>query len=191
MLSDVQAVNADEFERIIGKRPFVALPQEEIDRLYGAIEVFPVNRNEGDGTDDDIRLSLFVVAHYNYTWMTCIQKGTDSLSLGFSSRLLSKPGGDIFLCESITTEAKKVFDENVRANGMYDVRIAGLVYDESSAGSQTHLGITCICRLRQTFQAKPGNDDLEIGIMGNGELLQKQHRFDKWSRIVIDHIVAM
>jgi hypothetical protein len=191
MSSVIQTVNEHEFEKTVGKRPFVALPQEEIDRLYGAIEVFPVHQNEVAVKSGGIPLCLFVVAHHNYTWMTCKKKGRNTLSLGFSGWLLSQPNGDIFLDESIAAQAGSIFDAHVRSKGPYDVRIAGLMYDASTKFGSPRLGITCICRLRQPDRVEPVKDDLEIGRMGNGELLQKQNLFDDWSRIVIGNSVAL
>ncbi len=191
MSSVIQTVNEHEFEQTIGKRPFVALPQEEIDRLYGAIEVFPVHQNEVAGKSGCLPLCLFVIAHHNYTWMTCKKKGCSTLSLGFSGWLLSQPNGDVFLGESITVQARSIFDAHVRLKGPYDVRIAGLMYDESTDFCSPRSGITCICRLRQPDRVEPVKEDIDIGYMGNGELLQKQNLFDDWSRIVIGNSVAL
>ena len=191
MSSVIQTVNEHEFEQTVGKRPFVALPQEEIDRLYGAIEVVPVHQNEVAGKSGCLPLCLFVIAHHNYTWMTCRKKGSNTLSLGFFDNVLSQPDGDVFLGESITAQARNVFDGHVRSNGPYDVRIAGLMYDASTKIGSPRIEIACICRLRQADTVEPVEDDLDIGRMGNGELLQKQNLFDDWSRIVIENSVAL
>jgi hypothetical protein len=191
MRSEIQVVNANEYGRVTGRRPFVALPQEEIDRLYASLEVLAAHQNEVEGDYGSIQLGLFVVAHHNYSWLINRNVKSNSISLGFFSHLSANSNNHLFLDDSIRTETRRVFEENVRLKTTYDVRLAGLIYDEADVFGKTHLGITCICRLRQQNQAEPMNEEFEMSIMGNGELLQRRDQFDNWSKILIENINAM
>jgi hypothetical protein len=186
-----QTIKATDFDKIIRKRPFIALPREEIDRLYGSIEVHPVNMNGCANNYETIRLFLFVAAHYNYSWITIRNKNDNTFSLGFSSPLLSSYNGDIFLDESIITEAQKIFNDNVRVNCQFDIKMSGLLYQESIESGSPRLGVSCVCRLRQSNQVALAHEAYEIVTMSNGELIQKQSQFDSRSKIIIDHIDAV
>jgi len=61
---------ADEYLERLGSRRFAALPREEVERLYGSVEVRALERGALEESADYLSLVTYTAAHYNYTWRT-------------------------------------------------------------------------------------------------------------------------
>lgn len=194
MNTRINAIDFDEYKKIIGIRPFVALPQEEIDRLYASLEIDSLDMSEADADQKKLPLSIFTVIHFNYSWFTF--KGTNNneghlRSLGFID--LIKPGNfnGLFLDETLSYEARRIIGENITMKADYTIRLSGLLYHESNPPVLGQVAILYVVRLRQAHALIAGQNMHDIVYYSSGELQLHRDQFDSWSRITIDHLTAL
>ena len=185
----ILTVRTQEFEEIIGLRPFKALPQEEIDRLYGSIEVNMTEHTLAEQNPSLLQLMVVTAFHYNYSWLISSgeineKKTETTLSMCFVNHIQSDGYDDIFLDESIKRVASSTANHHIDIASAYDLRLAGLLLDK------LHLGLVYIFRLRQPGVIDRRNGEATIRFCGTGEIQQNRDRFDSWSRVLIDHLDA-
>jgi|GEM_PF-3466842 len=197
MEEKILTVNASALNKIMGKRPFAALPQEEIDRLYGSIEVEATERAVAENDPRLMRLAAIIALHYNYSWLTChgglnqSAKNADGLSMGFAGPMNFDGNNDIFLDERLKSEVNKIVVDNVDIKANYNLRLAGLLCENSGQSTSRYLGLVYIARLRQADAIDKFNGNHGIRFYGMGELQEKRSLFNNWSRILIDHLSAL
>jgi predicted NUDIX family phosphoesterase len=194
----VLTVRVDELQKIIGVRPFVALPQEEIDRYYASVEVHPAERTETEKDCSILPLVAIIAVHYNYSWLICTSKNDDTVTTGANNTLslcligdiIFGGSNDIFLDESLKHAATLIVNDYIDTNAGYNLRLAGLLQATPDPSVHSYLGIVFIARLHQ-----PGvrikHKDTGVRFFGTSELQQNRLQFDSWSRILIDHITAL
>ena len=76
-------MRADEYLERVGSRRFAALPREEIERLYGSVEVRVLERGALEESSNYLSFVTYTAAHYNYTWLT-YQRAQRSLGVSGS-----------------------------------------------------------------------------------------------------------
>jgi hypothetical protein len=192
--SRIHTINFDEYRKVIGIRPFVALPQEEIDRLYASIEIDTMAKREAYADRKRLPLSIFTVIHFNYSWFTFKSPGINDAhlrSMGFID--LVRPGSfnGLFLDETLSKEARQIIDRNITMQAGYTIRLAGLLYQESTPPVQGHVAVLYVVRLRQPDALSAVQNMHDIVFYNNGELHLLREQFNLWSRIIIDHLTAL
>lgn len=144
-----------------------------------------------------MQLWTCTVIHYNYSWLT--HAPTDALvagkphkhrTLGIGGELKAKGSIPLFLDDELKASVVRGLDEKGISRDRYELRLAGLLHDDSSETTRAHLGLVYIARLR-----RPGLEGCEhvlssIRFCGTGELQSACDQFDAWSRILIDHLLA-
>jgi hypothetical protein len=179
---------------VIGFRPFVALPQEEIDRLHASIEIEEMDYDQAVANPEKLILSLFIVVHFNYSWLTYQDTFSPKLnyrSMGFTDFVLPQNHNGLFLDESFSIEADRILKNNLSIQSGYTLRLSGLIYGESTSFGKSHLGIVYVSRLRQSDSVCFKNNALKRDYFTTGELCQYKDQFDSWSKILIEHVVAL
>lgn len=73
----------------------------------------------------------------------------------------------------------------------YDLRLSGLLHDNSTLFGKSHLGLVFVARLRQHGLIDKSNGEAAICFSGTGELNQNREQFDPWSRLLLDHLEAL
>ncbi|HEX3018791.1 MAG TPA: hypothetical protein VHP36_00750 [Chitinispirillaceae bacterium] len=198
MSESVLAVNTVELRKLLNLRPFIALPQEEIDRLYAGIEIYSIDHERAETDPSITQLTIFTVVHYNYSWLTFIKcmpditnRSTSIRSAGLTGHVHSVGNNYLFLDDSLKKEVCRIIDDSILTNAGYHTRLAGLLFDNSDQYGRSHLGLVYVARLSRTG-VEIKNDGIEkIELYGTGQLQEFRNQFDCWSRIVIDHIVAL
>jgi predicted NUDIX family phosphoesterase len=197
MRETILAVRTDALRKLLGSRPFIALPREEIDRLHASIEVFTADNEQADADPAITQLVAFTAVHYNYTWLACCPgsnhdgNAMNAWSAGFIGHIFPEGNNSLFLDESLKTAASRIVDANVAVPAGYDVRLAGLLCDDSTPFGRRHLGLAYVVKLRQPGVDDRRNGEAGIRFYGIGELRQNRDRFDTWSQLLIDHLVAL
>ncbi len=194
----ILTIREDDFRKKFGDRPFIALPQEEIDRHYASIEVHPVVQGDTENHASVLPLVAMVAIHYNYSWLIFTGKNNETstsdvnkpLSLGLTGNITFDGHNDIFLDDKIKPVVKQIVNETIDAKTGYDLRLAGLLCDSKASSGQKYLGIVFIARLHQQGVIVK-NSDFDINFSGTGELQENRQKFDNWSKVVIDHITAL
>lgn len=159
------AVRAEEYVQHVSPAPFIGLPREELERLYGAIPVLALDQLD----PTCVPLTAYAVIHYNYSWLT----GERSLGQGVALTATGQP--PVFLDEALHRLARQQLEAAGLPNAPCEWRCAGLLHDE------TQLALVYVVRLRQRPDAATS---------GNTELRFARARFDAFSQLLIDHLHA-
>lgn len=193
----ILSVRKDDLQKIIGDRPFMALPQEEIDRHYASIELHPMESTDAAKDDSVVPLLALVAVHHNYSWLTYTSKPENNSnghsvirSLCLTGHILYDGHNDIFLDERIKPAVTRIVTEKLSVQSGYDLRLAGLLRSASIPSGLEYPGIVFIARLRQQG-AHAKHNDFDICSLGSGELQENRQLFDNCSRVLIDHITAL
>jgi predicted NUDIX family phosphoesterase len=97
---------------------------------------------------------------------------------------------DIFLDESLKNAAAAIVDRHLEIGAGYDLRLSGLLCDDSAESGNLRLGLVFISRLRQPGVIDRSKGEAGICFYGIGDMRQNRERFNTWSRILIDHLDA-
>ncbi len=194
MKESVLTLNTLELKKITGTRTFMALPKEEIDRLYASVEVQKMEHAVADKDFSLTQLVAIVALHYNYSWLAFTIDSTGKANHGSSlcTECHIPPFGNnnIFLDESLNIAACQLIDDWFIVEAGYDIRLAGLICDDSTKFGKSHLGLVFIARLRQAGVICRDDKNVNIKFHGMGELVQNREQFDSTSRVLIDHLIA-
>ena len=182
MSEQVLAVRADEYLERVGSQRFVALPREEIERLYGSVELHVLGRDALDATADYLPLVTYTAAHYNYTWLTYERA---QRSLGVSGLVLADGDPPLFLDESLQSSARREMERAEALSAPVDWRLAGLINDGQ------RLGLVYIAKLRQRWSPEQNRSAVRVQCCNNGELLTMRRQFEPWSQLLIDNMPSL
>jgi predicted NUDIX family phosphoesterase len=86
--------------------------------------------------------------------------------------------------------ARREIAEELEIRGTYDLRIAGLLNDDSNPVGAVHVGIVQVARVQGTVAIREGNV-LEGRLVRREELADLRRRnenFETWSSILLDHL---
>lgn len=194
MKSDILVVDAAEFRNITGSRPFIALPQEEIDRLHASTELFTLPPEHTGHNSPVLQLMVLPIIHFNYSWATLQPINSsdgNNLSLGISDTIHSEHESILFLDEDINKEAEMIVRNRIHFNSGFTFRLAGILYDESTDFGRSHPAFVYVVRLHQPKSIMVTDDRFTLSWCGTGELQQRKDQYDIQSQIIIDHITAL
>ena len=194
----VLVVRSDELPRpLVGQR-FKALPEEEILRHHGSVEVVALDRNLAEGDPSYRQLVTCTALHHNYRWLTHAHPSTgDALASAHQRSLIVSDvirAGDrtpLFLDDRFAVAAACTVDGAVLIAGGYDLWLAGLIDNACNEFGRTPLGLVYVARLKQPGAAPRDPGISDIAFCGNGDLRIEHDRFEPWSRILIDHLDAL
>jgi hypothetical protein len=178
----ILAVRADEYLKQVGAAPFVALPREEIERLYGSVELHVLRRDALDQSPWCLPLVTYTAAHYNYTWLTYRRA---QRSLGVSGLVPADGEPPLFLDESLQSSARRELEGADALSAPVEWRLAGLINDGR------RLGLVYIAKLRQRWSPEQNRSAVRMQCCGKGELLTQRHEFEPWSQLLIDNLTSL
>ncbi len=178
----ILAVRADEYLAHVGPQRFAALPREEIERLYGRVELHVLERDAPDQGSGHLPLVTYTAAHYNYTWLT-YQRA--QRSLGVSGFVLADGEPPLFLDESLQSSARREMERAEVLSAPVDWRLAGLINDGH------RLGLVYVARLRQRWSPEQDRSAVRVQCCNNGELLTERREFEPWSQLLIDNLPSL
>jgi predicted NUDIX family phosphoesterase len=192
----ILVVNTHEFEQKVGNRPFLALPQEEVDRLYACIEVMAMDADVA-AKENSVRVLVSdTVLHHNYSWLAYDHVAGVSERNELGKRTMIVPGqlfaesGDslLFLDSSLRNSVRRQLDEVFGLPQGYEMRLVGLLND--GAGNRAPVGLVYVARLRQPGVITTENSPSQIRWSGSGQLSQEHDAYDAKTQILIDHLQA-
>jgi len=178
----VLAVRADEYLARVGSQRFVALPREEIERLYGGVELHVRGRDALDESSGYLPLVTCTAAHYNYTWLT-YQRA--QRSLGVSGFVFADGDPPLFLAESLQVSARREIERAEALSAPAEWRLAGLINDDQ------RVGLVYIAKLRQRWSAEQYRGIVPVHCCNNGELRMERDQFEPWSQLLIDNLPSL
>ena len=86
--------------------------------------------------------------------------------------------------------ARREIAEELEIRGVYDLRVAGLLNDDSNPVGAVHVGIVQVARVQGTVRIREGNV-LEGRLVRREQLSHARTRdegFETWSAILLDHL---
>jgi hypothetical protein len=176
----VLAVRAEDYVREVGEQPFIALPGEEIERLYGTLEVLRLENAD----PAYLPLATFTAIHYNYSWLTVLREQR-SLGIGAAIQPEREAPPLPFLDHAFEQFARREVGSAIVLDDSWQWRMAGLIND----GRQ--LSLVYIVRLRQRELEPRALDRASIRFSGNGELHFARAEFEPWSQLLIENLHAL
>jgi hypothetical protein len=178
----ILAVREDEYLDRVGPARFAALPREEIERLYGSVELHVLGRDALVERSGYLPLVTYTATHYNYTWLT-YQRA--ERSLGVSGFVLADGKSPLFLDESLQSSARLEMERAKVVSAPVDWRLAGLINDSE------RLAVVYIARLRQHWSPEQNRSAVRVQCCNNGELLTERRQFEPWSQLLIDNLSSL
>lgn len=180
----VLAVRAADYLEHVGANRYVGLPREELERLYGSVEVHALTADElGRQSASYLTLMTYTVVHYNYTWLT-FERAERSLGLAVTVSVPSGAEPPLFLDDVFERTARRSLEESKVVSSPVDWRLAGLIYEGQ-------LGLAYIARLRQHWSPEENRSDARVKRCNNGELQTDRRQFDAGSQILIDNLASI
>jgi hypothetical protein len=179
----VAAIRSVDFQALVRRVPFLALPREEIDRLHAAIEVLAVDDETLRHTAELSILHSDIAIHHNYSWLTFPGPGNQRTLL-LSTALAAEGPVTLFLGEELEVWARRRVEERLSLTGGCEVRLAGILQEVDDPPTVPRVGLLSIARLT----ARTAMSGAEC--CGNFELRHARRRFDRRSQVVIDHLEA-
>jgi hypothetical protein len=179
----VLAVRAEEYVKHVGVRRFAALPREEIERLYGSVELHALERDALNRTPGYLPLVTYTASHYNYTWLT--YQHAQQRSLGVSGFVLADGEPPLFLDASLQVSARREMERAEALSAPAEWRLAGLINDDQ------RLGLVYIAKLRQRWSPAQHRSAGHVQCCNNGELLAERRQFESWSQLLIDNLPSL
>jgi hypothetical protein len=178
----IVAVRADEYLEHVGGQRYAALPREEIERLYGSVELHLLGRDALHESSGYLPLVTYTAAHYNYTWLT-YQRA--QRSLGVSGFVLAGGEPPLFLDESLQVSARREMERAEALSAPAEWRLAGLINDGR------RLGLVYVAKLRQPWSPEQNRSAVRVQCCNNGELLAERPQFEPWSQLLIDNVSSL
>ena len=99
-------------------------------------------------------------------------------------------GGHINPGHTILDGLKKELDEEVRIGGDYDLRLAGVINDESTEVGRVHLGACFVLDARTRDVAVVETGKMHGEWMTRAQLAAARAAMETWSQIVYDELIA-
>lgn len=193
----ILVARADELKQQVDFKRFRALPEEEIDRLYASVELVAMERDLVENDPTYRQVVCCTVIHYNYSWFTFVRHSTHDGAQLQKKRSMCLGGhihGDnqtLFLDERLKDPALREVNEGLLIPDRIDLRLAGLLNDDSDDVSRFHLGLVYVAKLSQAGINKRDQGITDIRFCGVGDLLQDRDHFETTSQILIDHLQAL
>lgn len=182
MQDPVWAVSKSAYLESVGRQRFMGLPQEEVDRLRGAVDVVAVGAQECEGHPDWLPLCTYTVVHYNYVWFTTTQPPR---ALGYRKWLSAEGSAPLFLGEALQRAAWDVVTERFSVAPPTHLRLAGLFNDGQ------YLALVYVARLPQRKIAPLHAEGENYGFCGNQELQMEKATFEPLGQTLIDHLACL
>jgi hypothetical protein len=176
MSDHVWVIRTQDYLEQVGDQPFIGLPREEIDRLYGAIAVLRLDRVSASRDDTYLPLVTFSALHYNYAWVTRPHM------LGMPAAIPADGEAPVFLDAAYDVFARREL-ERLFVLPPCELRLAGLLRADQ-------LGLVYIARLRQR-DIESRETNAAIRVRGNNELGFARAEFEPWSQLLIDNLHAL
>lgn len=192
MAESVAGLRRAEWLDVMATPGFIGLPQEEAERLLGAVEVLALREKPGDPAL--LPLVTFTAIHYNYSWFSHVPPAKKAgahaqRSLGIQDALGARDGL-LFLDPSIAEVVRDALLRRVGFVGGQYLRLAGL-FNAAHEPQDACVGLIYIAKLRQPGVACHDAALEEVLFYGNGDLRQARDEFDACSRALIDNLHAL
>lgn len=195
MAEQILVVRTDELKQHVDFQGFLSLTEVELQTLYGSIEVLPLERDKAEHDPAFKQLVAYSVVRSGDRYLTYLRgkgQGEKRLhgnrSLGFGGHINSGDQANLFLDDHLKAAAFRELDEEIRVPPGVDLRVAGLINDDSNDVGKVHLGLVYVADLARPEVSKREKSITRIQFSTPAELVRDALQFETWSRHLIDNI---
>ncbi len=191
--NSVLAIRSSELSVFVQMSHFRALPAEEIERLYAAVEVHACTVAELAADVDWCPLEVGVAVHHNHRWLAFCDTAQPQSprSLLLSAPAVSRRGIPLFLDASFVDAGRELIEAHMALPGRTELRLAGLMRREPQPGARAALTLVVVARLRHAEAQAKDARLTELEFWGEGDLQRGAAEFDLATLRLIDHLAAL
>jgi predicted NUDIX family phosphoesterase len=191
----ILVVRTAELKKLADFQGFLPLAEEEVQQLYDAIDVFGMDRDKAEHDPTYKQLIAYSAIRSGDQFLTYL-RGKDlgearlhgNRSIGIGGHINSDDHANLFLDDHLKVAAFREVDEEVRIPEKYDLRLAGLLNDDSNDVGKVHLGLVYVADLAEPEVKKRERGIARISFETPDELRARREEFETWSQILIDNI---
>lgn len=174
---------------------FMPMPQAEFERLYNSVEVLAMDRDKAEHDPSFKQLIAYSAVRCRDNFMTYLRgrgQGEARLhgnrSIGIGGHINSGDHATLFGDDHLKVAAHREMDEEIEILEKYDLRLAGLLNDDSTDVGKVHLGLVYVADLEKPDVAKREKAMAAITFATSEELREQRDQFETWSQILIDNL---
>lgn len=191
----ILVVRTEELKKHADFQGFLPLAEDEVQRLYDAINVFGMDRDKAEHDPTFKQLIAYSAIRSGDQFLTYL-RGKDlgearlhgNRSIGIGGHINSDDSANLFLDDHLKVAAFREVDEEVRIPEKYNLRLAGLLNDDSNDVGKVHLGLVYVADLEEPEVKKRERGIAQISFEKPDELKARREEFETWSQILIDNI---
>lgn len=191
----ILVVRSDELRKLADFQGFLPLSEEEVQRLYDAVDVFGMDRDKAEHDPTFKQLVAYSAIRSGDLYLAYL-RGKDlgearlhgNRSIGIGGHINSDDHANLFLEDHLKVAAFREVDEEVRIQERYGLRLAGLLNDDSNDVGKVHLGLVYVADLEKPEVKKRERGIARISFETPAELRARREEFETWSQILIDNI---
>ena len=191
----ILVVRTEELKKLADFQGFLPLSAEEVQKLYDAIDVFGMDRDEAEHDSTFKQLVAYSAVCSDDLYLTYL-RGKDlgearlhgNRSIGIGGHINSDDHANLFLDDHLKVAAFREIDEEIHIPEKYDLRLAGLLNDDSNDVGKVHLGLVYVAELKKPEVKKRERGIARIAFETPEELRARREEFETWSQILIDNI---
>ena len=191
----ILVVRTEELKELADFQGFLPLSAEEVQKLYDAIDVFGMDRDKAEHDPTFKQLVAYSAVRSGDLFLAYL-RGKDlgearlhgNRSIGIGGHINSDDHANLFLDDHLKVAAFREVDEEIRIPEKYDLRLAGLLNDDSNDVGKVHLGLVYVAELSKPEVKKRERGIARISFETPDKLRARREEFETWSQILIDNV---
>jgi predicted NUDIX family phosphoesterase len=195
MGEQILVVRTEELKKQVDFQGFYPIDQHTIDKIYDAVEVFPMDRDLAETDPDFKQLVAYSTIHCDDTWLTYV-RGKDlgearlhgNRSMGIGGHIDATDHANLFIDDFLKVAAFREIDEEITIKGEYQLHLAGLLNDDSNDVGKVHVGLVYVTEVCSERISKRERGITRLTFMNAAELESKSVEFETWSQYLISNL---
>lgn len=191
----ILVVRTDELKQYADFQGFLPLDPAEFERIYNSIEVIAMDRDKAEHDPSFKQLIAYSAVHCGDNFMTYLRgrgQGEERLhgnrSIGIGGHINSGDNATLFGDDHLKVAAHREMDEEIQIVEKYNLRLTGLLNDDSNEVGKVHLGLVYVADLQKPEVNKREKAMAAITFASADELRNERDQFETWSQILIDNL---
>lgn len=184
-----------ELKKRIDFQGFHPITDEEVQKLYDEVGVFGMDRPAAEEDPTHKQLVAYNIIKSGDQYLSYVRGSSlgearlhGNRSLGIGGHIDEADNATLFLDDHLKVAAHREIDEEVKISEKFDLRIVGLINDDSNEVGKVHLGLVYMAELSKPEVSKRERGIAQITFDSVEELQQQRDQFETWSQIIIDNL---
>lgn len=191
----ILVVRTSELRQHADFQGFLPLGNERVHQLYDSLDVLPMDRDKAEEDTDFKQLVAYSAVYEDGAWLAYV-RGKDlgeerlhgNRSIGIGGHINPSDHANLFLGDHLTAAAHREIDEEITIEGNYQLRLAGMLNDDSNEVGKVHIGLVYVATLNGQPVKKRERGISRLSFMNAAEMQEKRDEFETWSQILIDNL---